>query len=347
MQHPRGFPSSARYARRHTSLIQRLMYVPRTMKVVSLSTTVVGRFNSLTHLSMIGAVFSNNKQNIYVNPRGGLQFFVISFFRNMSLLCDKVMPSALKIQLSRVCMLRTRTVHSIDGLLGYALLFSISLLLSGCSGSDATTDIPSRVPSRGATAPVPALSDTGLIAPGDSIVVSVWDAPQFNAHAVVKFNGAITMPFVGEVAVAGYRKDDLVRTLRQRLSEYVKGEVLLSVEVFAQPPKISVFGMVARQGSFPANTALPLVEALIMAGGWSETADLRYIRIARQPSISIQGTSIEFDLTPFLETGDMRGMPTVYPGDVVVVPKKENYVQEFSGFVGSIVILFGVFNLFK
>lgn len=223
----------------------------------------------------------------------------------------------------------------------------ISLTIWACSGSDATTDGHIRPVTRSTLSPVPVQLDTGVISAGDSIVVSVWDAPQFDTHTSVRFNGAITLPFVGEIEVAGNRKDELARMLRQRLSEYVKGNISLTVEVFAPSPKISVFGMVARQGSFPANTSLSLVDALITAGGWAETADLRYIRITRQSTRNTQGTSFEFDLTSFLETGDMRGMPAVYPGDVVIVPKKENYVQEFSVFLGTVLVLFGFFNLFK
>lgn len=228
-----------------------------------------------------------------------------------------------------------------------APLLLLSLAIWACSGSDTTTDNRFRPVTRGGPTPLPAQADTGIISAGDSIMVSVWDAQQFNTRTTVKFNGAITVPFVGEIEVAGYKKDELVRMLRQRLSEYVKGSISLTVEVSAPSPKISVFGMVAHQGSFPSNTSLSLVEVLIMAGGWAETADLRYIRITRQSTFTAQGSSQEFDLTSFLETGDMRGMPVVNPGDVVIVPKKENYVQEFSGFVGTIVILFGVFNIFK
>ena len=98
----------------------------------------------------------------------------------------------------------------------------ISLTIWACSGSDATTDGHIRPVTRSTLSPVPVQLDTGVISAGDSIVVSVWDAPQFDTHTSVRFNGAITLPFVGEIEVAGNRKDELARMLRQRLSEYVK-----------------------------------------------------------------------------------------------------------------------------
>jgi polysaccharide export outer membrane protein len=225
------------------------------------------------------------------------------------------------------------------------LLMGLSIL--SCSSSDATRDSPQRMATYGGAKLFPVQSDTSIVLVGDSIAIIVWDATQFNTHATVKPNGAVTIPFIGEMKVAGYAKEELLKILRRKLSEYIKGDVFFSLEVTKPPLKISVFGMVLRQGSFPANNELSLVDALIMAGGWGESADLRYIRITHQSTFGAEVGSVEFDLTPFLETGDSRGMPVVRPGDVIIVPKKENYILEFSGFVGSFFLLFGFFGLLR
>ena len=232
--------------------------------------------------------------------------------------------------------------------LGFLWLIPILVMVlavTSCSNSDTTRESQQRITTYEGQSQ--ARPDSNAISIGDSIAISVWDAPQFNTHSIVKSNGMISIPLVGEMKVAGYAKDELVQILRRRLSEYIKGDILFSVEVVSPPPKISVFGMVGRQGSVSVSGQLPLVEALIAAGGWSDGADLRYIRITRQSQFSTEKSSIEFDLNQFLETGDMRGMPVVYPGDIVIVPKKEDYVQELSAFVGSIVFLFGIFSLLR
>lgn len=216
-----------------------------------------------------------------------------------------------------------------------------------CSSSDTTRDSPQRIATYGGPIPSPVQSDTSVVLVGDSVAIIVWDATQFNTHATVRSNGAITVPFIGEMKVAGYAKEECVKILRRKLSEYIKGDVFFSFEVTKPLLKISVFGVVLRQGSIPTNNELPLIDVLIMTGGWGETADLRYIRITHQSTFGAERGSVEFDLNPFLETGDSRGMPIVRPGDVVIVPKKENYVLEFSGFVGSIFLLFGFFGLLR
>lgn len=232
-------------------------------------------------------------------------------------------------------------------ILWFVPILLIALSVLSCSSSDATRDSQQRIATYGSQTPLPVQSDTSVVIVGDSIAITVWDATQFNTNATVKQNGAITIPFIGEMKVAGYAKGELIKTLRRKLSEYIKGDVFFSFEVTKPPLKISVFGMVLRQGSFPANNELSLVDVLFMVGGWGETADLRYIRITHQSTFSAERGSVEFDLTPFLETGDSRGMPMVRPGDVVIVPKKENYILEFSGFVGSFFLLLGFFGLLR
>jgi polysaccharide export outer membrane protein len=223
------------------------------------------------------------------------------------------------------------------------LLMALSVL--SCSNSDVTRDSPQRIATSGGPMFSPMQSDTNIVMVGDSIAITVWDATQFNTYATVKPSGAITIPFIGEMKVAGFTKEELVKILRRKLSEYIKGDVFFSFEVSKPPLKITVFGRVSRQGSFPVSSELPLVDALIMAGGWGEDADLRYIRITYRSTYGLIGSFVEYDLTPFLELGDSRGMPIVRPGDIVIVPKKENYILEFSGFVSSIFVLFAFFSL--
>jgi hypothetical protein len=108
-----------------------------------------------------------------------------------------------------------------------------------------------------------------------------------------------------------------------------------------------VLGAIPRQGSFPANTEYSLVEVISLAGGWSDLADFSRIRITRGAATGFERPVMEADLTNFLETGDVKGIPVVRPGDIVFVPKKENYVREFSEFARDVFLLFGFFSILR
>ena len=57
--------------------------------------------------------------------------------------------------------------------------------------------------------------------------------------------------------------------------------------------------------------------------------------------------SIEVDLTQYLDSGNIRGIPVVRPGDIVYVPRRENFIRELSGLLTDAFVLFGIFQLVK
>lgn len=217
----------------------------------------------------------------------------------------------------------------------------------GCS-ADATRESTSyRIPPREVPAPPPAQLDSKTVLVGDSVTFSVWGYPEFATRAVVKETGTITVPLAGEVLAAGYTRDEFAVYLKQKLAEFIKGEIKLLLEIAHPIPRITILGAVSRQGSYPTKTDIPLLEVLSNAGGWTEKSDLRYVRISRQSTQSIEGGTIEVNLETYLDSGNMRSLPVVHPGDVVFIPEKENVVREVSEFLRDAFILFGFFNIFN
>jgi polysaccharide biosynthesis/export protein len=222
------------------------------------------------------------------------------------------------------------------------------LVLASCSNSGSIRESPFRVPSTAlqpASEPVQR-SDSSRIEIGDSISFSVWSFPEFTTKTYVRLNGTIMVPLVGEVYAVGLTKEEFVRVLRRKLSEYIQDDIKLAVEISNPVPRITVLGTVSRQGSFPSNNEISLLEALSMAGGWSENSDLRYVKISRQTSI-MDSSVIEVDLTHYFETGSVVNIPRVKPGDVIFVPKQENFIRELGGLLSDAFLLFGFFRLFN
>jgi hypothetical protein len=56
---------------------------------------------------------------------------------------------------------------------------------------------------------------------------------------------------------------------------------------------------------------------------------------------------MEINLDEIIQSGNVQTLPMVRPGDVVVVPRKENVVREVSEFLRDAFLLFGFFNIFK
>jgi polysaccharide export outer membrane protein len=224
---------------------------------------------------------------------------------------------------------------------------SLAALCFSCSTGGITKYNPSEHPSLFSQVPLTvAQAETSLIMRGDSIAFSVWGYPEFTTRSVVKPSGTITVPLIGEIMAADYTRDQFDQHLRRKLAEFIQGEVHLTLEIVKPVSRIVVLGAVGKQGSFPAPTDLPLLEVLSNAGTWTEDADLRYLRIIHQSRPAMDGGALEVDLQAHFDSGDLRTLPMVHPGDVVFVPKKENAVRQIGAYLGDAFLLFYLFRLF-
>lgn len=225
------------------------------------------------------------------------------------------------------------------------LACAAALLLGGCASDNLSKDSITQIIRSGAR-PIQAeaKSDDYVIRQGDQIKLEVWGYPEFNAETIVKELGTVTVPNVGEITAAGLTKDQFRQQVVARLSEYIQGDVKLSLAVIsAVPQRITVLGAVTRQENFPLSNEVTLVEALSMAGGVTVESDLRAVKILRG---GLNGQPIEVDLTYHVEHGNVEAIPIVRPGDTIYVPRADNVIRELSVFMRDVIFIFGFFQLF-
>lgn len=192
------------------------------------------------------------------------------------------------------------------------------------------------------SAPVPTDS-TYKIGIGDEIEILVWEQPNFNTQTTVSNMGTIAIPLIGEIEASGLSHSEFKEEINKRLSEYIKGEINLTVSIRSTDSMlVSVFGMVTRPDNYPIGEQTSIFKVLSMAGGTSEEANIRNVRIYRKNSNPHYTT---LDLTEYLDSGQQDATAVVYPGDIVYVPRKENAVREVSEFLRDVVLLFGIFRV--
>ncbi len=217
----------------------------------------------------------------------------------------------------------------------------IGLTLTGCGSSrniseeNITSEAAMSIDGQSAYSP-------NEISYGDEIEILVWQNEDFNTRTTVTSNGTIAMPLIGEVVVAGKTKEELDRELTERLSKYIAGEIRLTITLVSKRDNIiSVFGAVSRAQNFPVVSEISLFELLTMAGGPTTDADLRYVKVYRRDSSPRYST---IDLNEYLEQGLLNHEIKIGPGDIVYIPREENFVREFSGFLRDAVLVFGLFR---
>jgi polysaccharide biosynthesis/export protein len=182
-----------------------------------------------------------------------------------------------------------------------------------------------------------------VIGKGDQLLITVFGYNEFTTTQTVKDNGAITMPLIGDVEAAGQTKDEFIGTLRKRLAEYVQGEVRITVAVLSSVgQRVTVLGAVTRPDNYPIANELNLLELVSMAGGHLPDARLNRIKIFHKDK---QIPPTDVDLESFIERSDIEGMPKVRAGDIVFVPRQQNFVKEFGEFFRDVAFLFTLFRL--
>jgi polysaccharide biosynthesis/export protein len=252
---------------------------------------------------------------------------------------------------------RPRTMNSVARIGRFMMLCLTGITIAGCSLESAATN-PSvsygeaaNVHTGGGSSDsgslqlnVDSLNQESIISPGDKIEITVWGYPEFNTTTTVKSFGTITVPLIGEIIAGGLTVEQLKDQLKQRLSQYVKGDARVTISHIGIGRQISVLGAVSKQGNYPAITDLPLVGILADAGGTTSDADLAHIKIFRR---GIHSDAINVNLTEYLRSGNIRYIPRVGPGDMVFIPEQPNFIKDFSAYAGEVVFLFGFFTLLR
>lgn len=242
---------------------------------------------------------------------------------------------------SNVHAVTLRLIPSLTVLLVVACLF-------GCSGETATQD-----PGRPARTPVIApermqtLPADEVIGVGDQVQLTVLGYPEFNSTTSVKPSGTVTVPLIGEIKAAGLSKDQLQAEIIRRLSEYVKAKVFITLNLTSLTAgNIVVLGAVSSQSNFPRTSPVSIFQILASAGGPTGEADLGHVRVFRNGDLSREE---EMDLSGILSSGARVGRTTlmVNPGDMVFVPKSDNFLKDFAPFAYNIVVVLTLFSLVK
>jgi polysaccharide export outer membrane protein len=156
------------------------------------------------------------------------------------------------------------------------------------------------------------------IGAGDVLRILTWKEADFSGSFPVRFDGKITIPFVGDLDVAGRTPMELKGELEESIGRFVD---VARVSVAVEEPRSAVFfvlGKVAQQGSFPYTGPIRIAQAFALAGGFQEFAKLEQIFVIRE----VNGELIyfPFNYDEFVNRRQLTGNLVLLPGDTVVVP---------------------------
>lgn len=183
--------------------------------------------------------------------------------------------------------------------------------------------------------------DAYILGPGDQLQVDLLDPrlKELSGATQVLNDGTAVFPLLGSVTVSGYTIDQ-ARGLLTRLygRQVVRPDLTLRLQA-PRPQLISVIGEVSNPGLYTltptensgtANgggqiSGVPtLITAIQKAGGLTQLADLRNVRLSRR-LIGAPGRlkTTSLDLAALLQRGDQQQNPYLFDGDTIEVGRAE------------------------
>jgi polysaccharide export outer membrane protein len=173
--------------------------------------------------------------------------------------------------------------------------------------------------------------DRYTLNPGDVIDVQYRYTPEFNQTVTIQPDGFVSLEIGGDLKVAG-RNLTQVRALillkaRERLAS---PEVNVILKEF-QKPFVVVAGEVVTPGKFELRDRMTAIQALLMAGGFKDSAKSSQILVFRKLNADTAEVR-SLDFKTLKKTADLENDLTLQAGDMILVPrnrisKVERYVR--------------------
>ncbi|NVD45751.1 polysaccharide biosynthesis/export family protein [Qipengyuania atrilutea] len=163
------------------------------------------------------------------------------------------------------------------------------------------------------------------INPGDSVEIYVWGEERLQRTVNVLPDGSIAFPLVGQLNVRGLLPSELEQRIRDGLQDQYRGDVpQVTVSVAPSGMQFSIIGRVNSPGSFQPGRYVNALEALSLAGGPNEFADLNNVVIIRKNGTQLQ--TIRVRMAALFKSGVSErdvanaNLIRIESGDTVIVP---------------------------
>jgi polysaccharide export outer membrane protein len=148
----------------------------------------------------------------------------------------------------------------------------------------------------------------------DQITVLVYGSTEFSGAHLVRPDGKITMPFLGDVVAAGLSPIELGNVVKERLKKYlVEPDVSVSVNQ-VNSKRFYIQGEVNKTGAYPLLVPTRVLEALVNAGGFRDFANQKKIVIMR-----MTGERLSFNYKDVIKGKKMDQNIYLKPGDIIIV----------------------------
>lgn len=156
---------------------------------------------------------------------------------------------------------------------------------------------------------------------GDLVRIAVFGSPEMSGDVRVSESGAISVPLIGSVSVAGLSTGETEQLLEKRFVDggFLRQPQVSILVVEYQSQKISVLGYVTKPGQYPLRSSTHVMDVLADAGGVVAQSAGDEAALVRA-----DGSKRTIDLDALFR-GDPEQNVAVAGGDRIYVPRAEQF----------------------
>ena len=164
------------------------------------------------------------------------------------------------------------------------------------------------------------------ITAGDEVEIYVWGEERLQRTVRILPDGTFAFPLVGQITAQGKLPVELETMISERLKDQYRGQVP-QVTVSVKSPtgtQFSVIGKVKAPGTFTPGRYVTILDAITLAGGPAEFANMDAILVIRKNGDQL--TTLRFRLSPLFKSGagdeevQRANIQRVESGDTIIVP---------------------------
>jgi len=168
-----------------------------------------------------------------------------------------------------------------------------------------------------------------VLGAGDELLINVWGASQQTYQPQVDNSGAIYIPSLGPIYVAGMNFDAASRMIKKRLTEIYGGLAKSTPDTWAtvtlsalRAIKINIIGAAIVPGTYSLPSTATVFNALYLSGGADQNGSFRNIKLIRNNK-----TIKTIDVYDFLINGNTSGNAQLRDQDIIFIPTYKERVQ--------------------
>ena len=166
-------------------------------------------------------------------------------------------------------------------------------------------------------AAVGAPSNTYVIGPSDVLSITVWKEPTLSSSLLVRPDGMISLPLLGDVLATGLTPLQLADQIASKLKKFVQDPNVSVVVSQIHSKIVYLLGEVGKKGPIEMTPGMTVLEAIGSAGGLTDYANAKKIYILRNEGGKNEKIPVRYKQAL---KGDRSLDLVLKSGDTIVVP---------------------------